>query len=228
MMAGRTPYVGNVYHAVLVDICTRDASDVRLLAPLVPEAIAQIIARALSRERAARYPDAQAFLDALAPFSHAPVSSAASLLASSATMVSQPTPPKPTIPAAAKNAERHQKRLGKVVVAILLLALAAAATTMNVLHRRFKSQHTQMAAKVAGYSPSVEGARVLQRTSANSAASETAVSSSAALTSQPTAIPSATAQGLRHPMGDAGTASSRPARAPVGATNELQLKTKMP
>lgn len=65
-LAGRPPHVGSVYEAVLIDICTKDAPDIRTLVPDVPDAVAEVVARALRRERDARWQDANDFYDALA------------------------------------------------------------------------------------------------------------------------------------------------------------------
>lgn len=64
-LTGRVPHLGRTYEAILVDICSRDADDVRLHAPLVPEPLALVIARALKRDPKERYPSAKEFLDAL-------------------------------------------------------------------------------------------------------------------------------------------------------------------
>jgi serine/threonine protein kinase len=62
MLAGQPPHSAPTYEAVLIAICTRDAADVRTLAPEVPEKLARVIARALRREREERYPSAQDML----------------------------------------------------------------------------------------------------------------------------------------------------------------------
>jgi serine/threonine protein kinase len=64
-LTGRPPYNGSSYEQVIVNICMRDAEDVRAHNPVVPEAIAQVIARALTRDRAVRFATARQFLDAL-------------------------------------------------------------------------------------------------------------------------------------------------------------------
>jgi eukaryotic-like serine/threonine-protein kinase len=64
-LTGRPPHVGTVYEAVLIDICTKDAPDVREFAPEVPEAIADVIRRALQRDRDRRFESAADFYDAL-------------------------------------------------------------------------------------------------------------------------------------------------------------------
>jgi serine/threonine-protein kinase len=65
-LSGRPPHVGTAYEAVLISICTTDAQDVRVHAPNVPEAVAQVIRKALMRDRDARYRTALEFYDGLA------------------------------------------------------------------------------------------------------------------------------------------------------------------
>src|SRR3954470_1977265 len=62
MLTGEPPHLAPTYEAVLIAICTRDAADVRNLAPAVPEKLAQVIARALRRDRDERYASAQDML----------------------------------------------------------------------------------------------------------------------------------------------------------------------
>jgi serine/threonine-protein kinase len=64
-LAGRPPHVGKSYEQVIVNICMKDADDIRSHNEGVPESVAQVICRALSRERDDRYRDARAMLDAL-------------------------------------------------------------------------------------------------------------------------------------------------------------------
>jgi serine/threonine-protein kinase len=58
MLTGEPPHSAPTYEAVLIAICTRDAADVRVKAPQVPQKLAQVIARALKRERDERYASA--------------------------------------------------------------------------------------------------------------------------------------------------------------------------
>jgi serine/threonine protein kinase len=58
MLTGEPPHSAPTYEAVLIAICTRDAADVRNLAPAVPEKLARVIARALRRDRDERYQSA--------------------------------------------------------------------------------------------------------------------------------------------------------------------------
>ncbi len=64
-LTGRPPHLGQTYEQVIVNICMKDADDVRLLNPDVPEPLAQVIARALSREREARYGTSREMLEAM-------------------------------------------------------------------------------------------------------------------------------------------------------------------
>jgi eukaryotic-like serine/threonine-protein kinase len=66
MLTGRPPHTGPAYEAVLIDICTQDAPDVRTLAPDVPASVAMVVARALERDRDERFQSAAEFYDALA------------------------------------------------------------------------------------------------------------------------------------------------------------------
>lgn len=73
-LTGRPPHTGATYEQVIVRICMHDADDVRLHDPSVPEAVADVLARALARDRAARFSSARLFLDALAQASGGVVS----------------------------------------------------------------------------------------------------------------------------------------------------------
>lgn len=64
-LAGRPPHAAPTYEAVLIAICTKDAEDVRELAPRVPAPFAAVIRRALARERSERFQSAAEMLDAL-------------------------------------------------------------------------------------------------------------------------------------------------------------------
>jgi serine/threonine-protein kinase len=66
MLAGRPPHTGPTYEAVLIDICTKDAPDLRTHAPDVPESVAAVVARALQRNRDERFQQAAELYDALA------------------------------------------------------------------------------------------------------------------------------------------------------------------
>jgi eukaryotic-like serine/threonine-protein kinase len=64
-LTGRPPYSGTSYEQVIVNICMRDAEDVRAHNPAVPEAIAHVIAKALARDRRERFAAAREVLEAL-------------------------------------------------------------------------------------------------------------------------------------------------------------------
>ncbi len=64
-LSGRPPHSGGSYEQVIVNICMKDAEDVRVLNADVPENVARVIAKALSRDRDARYASARELLDDL-------------------------------------------------------------------------------------------------------------------------------------------------------------------
>jgi serine/threonine-protein kinase len=64
-LTGRPPHGGGSYEQVIVNICMKDADDVRMHNPGVPEPLARVLARALCRERDERFATAREFLDAL-------------------------------------------------------------------------------------------------------------------------------------------------------------------
>jgi serine/threonine-protein kinase len=76
MLAGRPPHVAPTHEAVLVAICTKDAPDVRTLRAETPAELARVLGRALARDRDARIPTAQAFLEALGGAPGSPIAAA--------------------------------------------------------------------------------------------------------------------------------------------------------
>src|SRR5262249_11339522 len=65
-LTGRPPHTGATYEQVIVAICMKDADDVRVHNPSVPESVSRVIAHALTRDRAGRFANAREFLDSLA------------------------------------------------------------------------------------------------------------------------------------------------------------------
>jgi serine/threonine-protein kinase len=64
-LTGRPPHLGQSYEEVIVAICSTDASDVRDLEPSVPDALAEVVMRALRRDRDGRFHSAREMLDEL-------------------------------------------------------------------------------------------------------------------------------------------------------------------
>ena len=217
MLVGRTPYVGNVYHAVLVDICTRDAVDVRTLSPQVPEALASIIARALSRAREARYPSAQAFLEALAPFTQSHASFTEDLRRISSTRVSQP--------AALRQSASSRSRAGRSIALLFLLALVLSAVFIVVVHKHFKAaQARERAMLESGVSvPNVAVPAQPSFSNLRVPAANTPVSA-------PPTTSSAPPGGSAHRTGESGVLPHKTPvpRTSASSSDELKLKTEMP
>jgi serine/threonine-protein kinase len=229
MLAGQTPHVGNVYHAVLVDICTRDASDVRILAPQVPELVALSAARALNREREARYRDAQAFLDALAPLSQTRVSATDMATVRSSSATSQPTAPPQASQLASGSLDIPQRRLGRLLAGAMLTAIVGAALLIVVVHKQFKSQQAKRAAAVYGISTIGNTGRGAQGIAINGALSAPAGPANLSQAQQPSNATSSPILGPRHRSADAGAGVRRaPPRASAALSDELRLKTTMP
>jgi len=72
-LGGKPPFAGDAYEQIIIAICTTDAPDIRNVDPSVPPALAHFVARALSRDRAARFQTAKEMLDALQATGVAPV-----------------------------------------------------------------------------------------------------------------------------------------------------------
>ncbi|MBI2892936.1 MAG: serine/threonine protein kinase [Deltaproteobacteria bacterium] len=68
LLAGKTPFTASNVLALLRMIVDTDPAPVEQLRQDVPAALGEVIRRAMSRDRSERFPDAQAFLEALAPF----------------------------------------------------------------------------------------------------------------------------------------------------------------
>jgi serine/threonine-protein kinase len=65
LLAGRPPFVQQLYSAVMVDIATLEAPPLSRFRPDVPRRIEQVVHRALARGVEDRFPDMPAFLHAL-------------------------------------------------------------------------------------------------------------------------------------------------------------------
>lgn len=127
-LAGRPPHVGTAYEAVLIDICTKDAADVRTFAPEVSEPLAKIVAKALARDRAERFASAEAFLQALSAVDGVEITSAATLVRS------LPVAGPATTGAAGARSESSTRRgrleRYRVLVAVLVAALTGFVATL--------------------------------------------------------------------------------------------------
>ena len=64
-LSGRPPHTGETYEQVILSICMREAPDLRAIEPSISPEIASFVGRALSRDRADRFPTAERMLAAL-------------------------------------------------------------------------------------------------------------------------------------------------------------------
>jgi serine/threonine protein kinase len=65
MLAGRRPFDGQIYSALMIEIATTDPPRLRSLQPHVPEELDGIVHRAMAREMDQRFPDVKSLLEAL-------------------------------------------------------------------------------------------------------------------------------------------------------------------
>jgi serine/threonine-protein kinase len=145
-LCGRPPHAKASYEAVLVAICTEDAEDVRLHARDVPSALARVVARALSRDRDARFQSAEAFSAAL----HDAVPDAFGERAISASARAERTP-------------RTRLQRGRAIVAIVVTGLGVFALTAWLMRDRPEPTASSDAAPSAASSSAVTGARASPR-----------------------------------------------------------------
>jgi len=68
MLAGRPPYQGEIYSALMVTIATQDPPKLRSLRPELPVELEKIVHRAMARDVDTRFPDVTAFIRALENF----------------------------------------------------------------------------------------------------------------------------------------------------------------
>ena len=65
MLAGRRPFDGQIYSALMIEIATTDPPRLSSIQPHVPPALEAIVHRALARDMDKRFPDVKSFLEAL-------------------------------------------------------------------------------------------------------------------------------------------------------------------
>jgi len=65
MLAGRRPFDGQIYSALMIEIATTDPPRLSSIQPNVPPALEAIVHRALARDMDQRFPDVKSFLEAL-------------------------------------------------------------------------------------------------------------------------------------------------------------------
>jgi eukaryotic-like serine/threonine-protein kinase len=64
-LGGRPPHTGESYEQIILAICMRDAPDLRAIDPAIGEPVAAFVAKALARDRAARFQSAAEMLAGL-------------------------------------------------------------------------------------------------------------------------------------------------------------------
>jgi serine/threonine protein kinase len=72
-LSGALPFEAPTLHALTLRLLTGDLTPIETLMPGLPPAMVEVVRRALSKERAGRFPTAQALADALAPMRNSQV-----------------------------------------------------------------------------------------------------------------------------------------------------------
>lgn len=242
-LAGRPPHIGAAYEPVLIDICTKDAEDIRKHAPDVPETMAEVIAKALERDRSKRFQSAEEFYDTLAmaapgllrtsgPQSRDPLLSKPEGLTSAPQIVPSVTPPstkdeKPaTFGTGEGTAVRTRSRdsraaTRRTIVTALVAALGAFAITVLLMAQRGIGRD-------AAPSPSASAENVALGTAAPSASGPIVVPVTSAsakpnptgpVAQKPTGTkPTGTKPTGTKPTGTKPTASAKPTASPIPST----------
>lgn len=109
-LTGKPPHDGHSYEQVIVHICTKDALDVRIHNPGVPDKLAAFIGKALSRDRERRFQNAREMLEALGEASEG-------LLSPRALRVSSGRQPDPSYPGGSATPNPHSDRRREVETA---------------------------------------------------------------------------------------------------------------
>jgi len=238
-LAGRPPHVGSVYEAVLIEICTKDAPDVRDFAPKVPEAIAQVIKKALARDRDERFADANEMYDALA------LAAPGFLRTSGRGFPTAPIVPQTanaTTPSddgrvataggtAVQSRAMARTQLRRGVVVAIVAAAAAFALTVLVTHNPNPSNE---ATPGAGSTASAEPVNAPPRASVVVAPRASAEEPDAAVEPEASAKPAATHHGLppratsTRPTPSAPAPTESAKKPPAGVATGLTLDTRPP
>ncbi|MFO0606084.1 MAG: serine/threonine-protein kinase [Polyangiales bacterium] len=120
-IAGRHPFQAPNYNALMIAIVSDPIPRLDAVAPDVPAALADAVARALDRDRARRFEDMGAFLDAVRAATTDGLPTAAA-----ATTEASPLAHAPTLPAMPSRAPRSPRRIALAAGALALGALTAA------------------------------------------------------------------------------------------------------
>ncbi len=235
-LTGRPPNSGASYEQVIVNICTKDVDDVRLHNPLVPGSVAELLKKALRREKAERFATAREMLDAMVEASEGALSPSlasdslrravvrppsgnpgSATLAAVSTVAATPGPPNVST--------QPGQRSSRMVLGVgAILILAAGVTAGLVFGRRSEGR---VGVAQANARP---GVTIVVATGAHADAPEPTATEIASSTATASAAPSA----LRPVTSKPGTAAARPppsgtappASASAVPTSEPKLRLK--
>jgi serine/threonine-protein kinase len=146
-LTGRPPHSGASYEQVIVNICTKDVDDVRLHNPVVPAAVAELLKKALHRDKDSRFADARAMLDAMVEASDGVLSPSLASDSLRRAVVRPPSGPSGSAtlaavstvaatPAPSNGANAAEPRTRRAYLAVGALAIALGGITAGIVYGR--------------------------------------------------------------------------------------------
>jgi serine/threonine-protein kinase len=156
LLAGRPPFVRDLYSAVMVDIATTDAPPLARFRADVPRRLAEVVHRALERDLGARFADVPAFIRALEEAArddlHLPLATPQSGL------VTQLALPRPGLDPSAATL-KVARAGGRPRAAIALAAVVVVASALGVWRWRARAGTEAVAPPAAVAAPAAEAPR---------------------------------------------------------------------
>jgi serine/threonine-protein kinase len=238
MLAGRRPFPGQVYSALMVEIATTDPPQLTSLQPSVPPELGAIVHKAMAREIEQRFPDVSSFIQALEELIRIDVSHAPTRIANavSGRILLTPLPPAAAtgessqgVKETLKAAPRPWQRVGLVatgVVAFVLLVVGikilAAPRATDAAHARGAAAATTTPTADPTPPPAAAAPTAAAATSATAAATPAAVETNAAKAPAAEAPPAVdpTAAAAAKPEAGAAVAKTH-ARGKTGPRTEV-------
>ncbi|MEZ4226615.1 MAG: serine/threonine-protein kinase [Polyangiaceae bacterium] len=232
-LAGKPPHTGEAYEAILINICTKDAPELRSVAPDVPETLSAVIAKALRRDRNERYQTATEFYEALANALPEQVRSAVSQISVRDPFASLPdsgasTRGPKTEEGTAVRTERTERRSQKLRTAVLVVTVALFAFAATVFAMRGSGGDADASVGARG-GPAATPSHDVASTSTSPSGPITPPSASAApSTSAPLASPAPQPRPVPRPLPGPTPGKPAPKPGPTGVATGLQLDTSGP
>jgi tRNA A-37 threonylcarbamoyl transferase component Bud32 len=200
---GRRPHPGDSPNAILHHIASLPAVPIESVAPELPAAFVEIVARTLASDPASRPPSAEALVEALAPFATREVWPAPKLDDSGATRIDG-APPLPQVAAAAEALRPASRRAPRLLLPALAVAAGVAVAVVAVVGAGRRN--------LSGPSPGTASRAEVQAPDAPAAATERPATAPASALATTTASASTASPPVLSPAAATGSAPGRSAR----------------